>query len=853
MRTTVRKSLFTTLVLLSICSVYLSAQLLRINEKDYFEARGFNVFVFSNQYTGFFFDEKTAGIEIIHHGVRTATGGGVRLSHTPEQWDLIPMVVARKVDKETQSIEVTLRYEVYNFDARVKVQAANNGIILTTFLDKPLPKELEGHAGFNLEFLPSAYFGKTFVIDGTPGICPRTPQSATVVKSRAQQIPQFAGHATFDDRGKNEFIEPQPMAEGRVLVLAPEDEERRIRIESKLGSLLFFDGRIVAQNGWYVVRSLLPSQKTGKVVEWYLTAGVLPNWVRQPNIAYSQVGYHPLEQKKAIIEVDINDTPQKEAILYKVTDDGIVREIFRGTVSKWGIYQRYNYCVFDFSTVRDTGVFFIQYGTQRTQAFPISSSVYNNIWQLTLGVWFPVQMDHMFVNEAYRVWHGVPYLDDALQAPVNHEHFDGYRMGSTTDTKYKPFERIPGLGVGGWFDAGDFDIQTGSHCSVVLSFVDTWEEFRPQHDQTYIDQTTRYVDIHRPDGKPDVLQQIEHGTLQLVAQQKYIGHAVRGIVVGNLHQYHHLGDASTITDNLPYNPALKPYESDERSSGTLDDRWVFTNHIASLNYHASAALAAASRVLKGYNDELSREALTYAIQAWEKEQRYQKQDEVEDWFRWRTDLLAALELFRTTGDSQYVQYFTQHIWSALKDTSQAMNVSVARMWHMPIAVRAAMYLGDAYREQLQPYVQQYITFMEELQQRNPFGLPIETKGWAGNSMVINYGIANYYLHKIYPQLHTADNVLKAAHYIFGCHPVSNVSFVLSVGVKTKHVAYGSNRADFSFIPGGVVPGLLFLQPDFPEHKDDWPFFWGENECVIDVGAAYIFFSHALQEVVAKKR
>lgn len=74
------------------------------------------------------------------------------------------------------------------------------------------------------------------------------------------------------------------------------------------------------------------------------------------------------------------------------------------------------------------------------------------------------------------------------------------------------------MAVGGWFDAGDFDIQTGSHNSVISRFVEAWEEFRPDRDQTFIDQKTRYVDIHRPDGKPDILQQIEHGTLNLVAQ-----------------------------------------------------------------------------------------------------------------------------------------------------------------------------------------------------------------------------------------------------------------------------------------------------------------------------------------------
>jgi hypothetical protein len=32
--------------------------------------------------------------------------------------------------------------------------------------------------------------------------------------------------------------------------------------------------------------------------------------------------------------------------------------------------------------------------------------------------------------------------------------------------------------------------------------------------------------------------------------------------------------------------------------------------------------------------------------------------------------------------------------------------------------------------------------------------------------------------------------------------------------------------------------------------DDWPFLWGENEYVIDLGASYIFLAHAVQELVA---
>jgi endoglucanase len=71
---------------------------LKLNDLKYFETQGVNVLVYNNLFTGGFNDEKTAGIELIHHGVRTAQGGAVRLSNTPEQWDLVPAIPTRKVD-----------------------------------------------------------------------------------------------------------------------------------------------------------------------------------------------------------------------------------------------------------------------------------------------------------------------------------------------------------------------------------------------------------------------------------------------------------------------------------------------------------------------------------------------------------------------------------------------------------------------------------------------------------------------------------------------------------------------------------------------------------------------------------
>jgi endoglucanase len=841
------KNLFAALTIL-ILSVLktdtVSAQKLTINDSSYFETRGVNIMVFTSEYNGFFFDEKTSAIELIHHGVRTATGGAVRLQNTPEQWDLIPKMISRKVDRANNSIEVVLRYEQFDFNSRVVVAAKDNGVEVNVYLDKPVPEKLQGNAGFNLEFLPSAYFEKTYLADGKPGAFPLYPSSTTSIEPINKKIPQFAGHTTFDDRGRGEFIVPSPIASGKTIVLAPEDPERLVKIVSEIAdeNLMLFDGRNLAQNGWFIVRSILPPNKTGKVLTWYIEPNAIPNWKRAPVIGFSQVGYNPTQQKTAVIELDKNDEPLASASLFQVMPDGKYVEKLKGTVQSWGKWLRYNYAKFDFSSVQDAGLYFIQYGDQKTNTFPISSAVYSNIWHPTMDIWFPVQMDHMEVNEAYRVWHGAPFLDDALQAPVNHQHFDGYSMGPATQTRYKSLERIPGLATGGWFDAGDFDIQTASHCNAVLSLVDTWEKFKPLRDETFIDYPTRYVDIHRPDGKPDMLQQIKHGTLNMVAQVKNIGHPVRGIVVPNLHQYHHLGDAVNETDNLPYNPNLKPFETDGKSSGTMDDRWAFTERTTFLDYYTAAALAAASRALKGFDDTLSEQSLFYAKKLWNEDDSISRTDtsRFARMFGGSLKLSAALQLYITTKDEAYAIVFKEAVWPALEKMSGGLFGGTL----IKTALEAVPYMDDAYKNKLKEYVLKYKNTCDDYAKQNPYGVPIATGGWGGSGGVVNFAITNYYANKYFPDIIGVEYMYKGLDYIFGCHPYSNISFVSSVGTKSKKVTYGNNRANFSFIAGGIVPGILVLKPDFPENKEDWPFFWGENEVTVGGCADYIFLATA---------
>ena len=409
---------------------------LQLNDLEYFERQGVNVLVYNNPFTGGFNDEKDSGIEIVHHGVRTVQGGAVRLNVTPEQWDLVPKMTSREVDREKGSIEIGLRYEDYDFDSRIVVTAHGTAVDIDVYLDKPVPDALAGEAGFNLEFLPSQYWGKAFLMDGRPNRIPRYAVSDTRVRPNEEKVRQFKGYRTYDDRGTGMFVEPLPLEEGHELVMAPDAPERMIKVTSQ-ELLQLYDGRMLAQNGWMVLRTVLPAGQTGKVVSWTVEPNAVPGWIREPNIGLSQVGYVPDQPKVAVIELDKQDKVKPTAALCKVEEDGSVKEVYTGKVQQWGTYYKYNYAKFDFSSVKESGVYFIRYGNWETNDFIIDPSVYDKITVATSDVWIPIHMNHMTVNEAYRIWHGEPFKEGYLQAPPSTDHFDLHWQGPTTDTKYK--------------------------------------------------------------------------------------------------------------------------------------------------------------------------------------------------------------------------------------------------------------------------------------------------------------------------------------------------------------------------------------------------------------------------------
>ena len=123
------------------------------------------MFLYDSTYHPVFVDQKNTATEMILHGQRIATNGDVRLMPTPEQWDLVATLKGRQPDKAHNRLTANLAFPAFDLSYTLEVAAEPGGVKVSINLDKPLPQKLAGRAGFNLEFLPSIYMGKAYLVD----------------------------------------------------------------------------------------------------------------------------------------------------------------------------------------------------------------------------------------------------------------------------------------------------------------------------------------------------------------------------------------------------------------------------------------------------------------------------------------------------------------------------------------------------------------------------------------------------------------------------------------------------------------------------------------------------------------
>jgi hypothetical protein len=843
--THIMKKLFYSLCLSSLCMFCtLQAQDFKLNKSaGYFQNQGVDVMAFDDIYP----EGHQSGLSIIMHGNRIATNGDIRFEPTPGQWQPVPKQRERKLDEDVNSIITRLSfpdssrhltgfnpmiYPDFAFNYTVTVRGEGASIIVTVDIDRPVPETFAGKLGFNFELFPGALFGKPWIMDKKQGIFPQQPNGPTL-----QQKENYAHTGNFNPKGKADIehlsghhhgfnpiladdIIAEPYAVGKRFTLRPDDPYNRFTIESKGADLKLYDGRMNHNNGWFVVRCDIPAGATKEAVKWIITPNVVTDWKYAPVIQTSQIGYHPSQQKTAIIELDKRDSKRDIPRLYKITETG-EKEVLADAGKDWGQFLRYNYIKFDFSDVREEGLYQVIYGTSRSSIFRIAADIYDRgAWQPVLEYFLPVQMCHIRVNEKYRVWHDLCHEDDARMAPTNYNHIDGYIQGESTLTSFKPGDVVKGLNAGGWHDAGDFDLRVESQAGETYILTLAYEAFKVNYDATTINQHTRIAEIHQPDGKNDILQQIEHGALSVVGAYRALGRLYRGIICNDLRQYVLLGDAGAMTDGI---------------FGNDDDRWVFTENNPMRELTTAAELAAASRALKGFNDTLSVQSLDAARELY-------RVTNASGWAK-SAKIQAAVELFLTTNDKEYKDYL-------LSETKYIADNFARIGWFVARAEKA---MKDAkFTKAIRDVLPKYKEQLAQQSAETPYGVPYRPRIWGAGWDIQSFGYQYYFLHAAYPDVFAPDIVFNALNFILGCHPGSNTaSFASGVGVKSAIPGYGLNRADWSYIPGGVVSGTALIRPDFPELLE-FPYLWQQVEYVLGGGSShYMFLVLAAKQILNK--
>ncbi len=805
------------IALLFLTSWSAAQPVIRLNALEYFEAPGFSFLPYHNDYkVGF-----QGGLQMIQNGERLLDSGDLYLEAAAGSPPLSWRAVRRVVDAASST--ATVFGEISGWDSGYQLICRTDGsrILLTLKLDKPLDWRRVAQAGFRIALYPGAYFGKSYQGDTGAGVFPW----------------QYTGRSLL-------------LAGARQLRLAQEDPDRAVTISRQGGTLSLLDNRRSSPQPWFTVQAAIEPGSADTEVRLQITPTLKANWRREPVIGVSQVGYHPRQSKRIVLELDPGDRPGVVRI-YKLEPASEARLVRSGAAKPWGRFLRMQYATFDFSDLREPGLYVVEYEGQRAGPFRIAPDVYEQAWQPALTHFLPIQMCHVAVKEGNRTWHGACHLDDARQAPAGRRHLDGYQQGER-ETRFADYEHIPGLNWGGWHDAGDHDLPAGSIASTTLALALAQEEFKPSLDNTAIRRAERLVLLHSPDGQPDLLQQIAFGAESLLASFRVAGHIFPGIVEATARQYSHVGDPVNVTDNRICSAG----------GPECDDRWVFTNRNTGLQYQVAQTLAVAGRVLKNFNPELAAESLAAARKLFEYEQThppvYPPNAYVPRDTGFRTqEIAAAAELFLTTGEALYRDRLL-----ALLPQIRGMTPELFAQGPGSVLVRALdRVASDELRSAVREKAQQWKQALAKRTASSPYGVPWppEVGSYEGTRSRFVWGLGwsfqtaamhHYFFARHLPDLFDAELILAVVNFVLGVHPATNESYVSGVGVRSPLVAYGTNRADWSHIPGGVISGASLIRPDFLELKR-FPFLWYQTEYVIHGAASYIFDLLAAQRLLER--
>jgi len=543
-----------------------------------------------------------------------------------------------------------------------------------------------------------------------------------------------------------------------------------------------------------------------------------------PRILANQVGYRPWQPKSAVIELLLGESLADPTVQLVDEESGAV--VCEGEATLWGDrwspYFRTYYTV-DFSQFRTPGRYRLRCQGVDSYPFVIAETFDPEPWHLAADFYFPIAMCGIEVP----TWHDACHTGDARQAAEGEMAW--HNGGPGNGIQYPILQQTPvftpGLvidTVGGWHDAGDYNKYMGSTPWVLVALGLTVEEFDPQRDVYGVDAAASRVDPN-PNGVPDLVEQLEWGLRWMFKMQHDDGSVFERVFSG--HDYWGLPE-----DEEEWRGEVRPLDS---------DRW--TDHAAEF----AAAAAIGSRALRSYNPALADEALQRAEAAWRWVQAHPDHfSDVNTPYgmyggRHWTPLLAAVELYLTTGDEVYLRYIEEHLGEVTPSTSD--------WWGWPMTALARLYPAvedDRLRSEIWNKLNDYLAIINEAEAGNPFAIrPDYDTVWGNNDRILGTAFDLYWLSKALNRPGLRERMWRYMDWILGRNPAGS-SFMSGMG--TVYPLHPLSRLSANngrgWIPGGIVPGLMRRPPGYLLYEDDMGA--GTSEYCIYYASTFIFDSLA---------
>jgi endoglucanase len=506
------------------------------------------------------------------------------------------------------------------------------------------------------------------------------------------------------------------------------------------------------------------------------------------HIKVCQVGYLADETKKAMLTSE----PQGKVIVRSSDNDEIVTSLSVGALS-FDSDTGDNIRVIDLTEVSKPGRYYLEVpGLGRSFDFHVGSDVFARTFQLSM-LFYAGQR----CGTAVRL--GGDFADyHHAECHVSDAHFDVStgREGKISVT-------------GGWHDAGDFgrySINSGISMGTLLWAYELNSE------------KLRDVALMLPEktgSLPDMLTEIRWNLDWMLKMQDESG----GV-------WHKATTAKFPGSILP--------ESDSARMlivGSGEAPYMTTQ--ATCNLVAVAAIAA--RVYRPFDPDYANRCLSAAKLGWawlEKtpdshfranpkgiETGAYEDDDASDERLW-----AAAELFRTTGETNYHEYFL----SNYRRFQPMFNSGFPHEWKKVHALALYGYALESRKEAdqkaQQVIRQEALKAADEIVARvleNGYRVPLKTDNyiWGSNALVANYGMMLRLANRISPKQAYVDAAQDSLHYLLGRNTF-NTSFVTQVGSRwPMNPHHRPSEADDILEPW---PGMLIGGPNAQNTNDKRP-------------------------------